>query len=232
MGDTVKRDDASKATQFETFANAIPAHLAVLGIAANDPVIVQQRADAAYFRALLNVQATIQSFGQAWTGWKNYERDGGAVAVATPPLPVLGEDFPDAVPPGIVPRYRAAVRYVKARPTCTQAILEALGVDKQEQTGPDLETVQPVFTVKLIGGKPFIDWSWDGNQRYLDQIELVVDRNDGKGEVFLAIDSTPGNMDGYTLPATPTKWTYRGIWRVGDSRVGVWSNPVTIIVGG
>ena len=32
--------------------------------------------------------------------------------------------------------------------------------------------------------------------------------------------------------ATPVKWTYCGIYRVGDAQVGVWSNPVSVTVGG
>ncbi len=52
-------------------------------------------------------------------------------------------------------------------------------------------------------------------------------------KVFCAIGV---NVDDYTntfpLPATPTKWKYRGIYRVGDAQVGVWSNTVEITVGG
>jgi hypothetical protein len=29
----------------------------------------------------------------------------------------------------------------------------------------------------------------------------------------------------------PTKWAYQAIYRVGDNRVGQWSNPVSIGVG-
>ena len=54
-------------------------------------------------------------------------------------------------------------------------------------------------------------------------IELVVDRSDNKGEVLLAQDTTPNYTDTTPFPATPTKWTYRAIYRVGDSRVGQWS---------
>lgn len=230
MPDYMKKTDEGLATQMVTFAANAPNYLVMLGIAANDPMIVQQAADSVYFRALLDVQATIQSFGQSWTNWKNYERDGGPVAVATPPMPALPENFPAAVPPGIKNRFRAVVKLVKARPTCTPAILEALGIDKQEETGPDMESVQPVFAVKLVGGQPFIDWGWDGNARFLDQIELVVDR--GSGEVFLASDTTPGYLDTTPLPVTPTKWTYRAIYHAGDHRVGIWSNPVSIVVGG
>ena len=61
-------------------------------------------------------------------------------------------------------------------------------------------------------------------------IELQVDR--GTGFVFLANDTTPGYTDTHPFPATPTKWTYRAIYRVGDSQVGIWSKPVSITVGG
>ena len=41
-------------------------------------------------------------------------------------------------------------------------------------------------------------------------------------------------MVGYTdtvpFPATPVKWTYRAIYRVGDAQVGIWSAPVSITV--
>ena len=37
--------------------------------------------------------------------------------------------------------------------------------------------------------------------------------------------------DTQPLPAAPGKWTYRGIYRVDDDRVGQWSNPVSVMVG-
>ena len=54
----------------------------------------------------------------------------------------------------------------------------------------------------------------------------------GQGFVLLAIDTTPGYTDTQPLPATPTKWHYRAIYRAGDTRTGTWSNPVSITVGG
>lgn len=32
--------------------------------------------------------------------------------------------------------------------------------------------------------------------------------------------------------ATPAKWTYKTIFRVGDQRIGQWSDEVSITVGG
>ena len=58
-----------------------------------------------------------------------------------------------------------------------------------------------------------------------------MDRGDGKGFVPLAFDTTPGYVDTQPFPATPTKWTYKAIYRVNDAQTGQWSNPVTITVG-
>ncbi len=70
-----------------------------------------------------------------------------------------------------------------------------------------------------------IPWGWGGYAAFLDICEIEVDRSDSKGFVMLTFDTTP-------FPSTPTKWTYRAIYRVGDSRVGQWSKPVSVTVGG
>ena len=58
-----------------------------------------------------------------------------------------------------------------------------------------------------------------------------MDRSGSKGFVLLAFDSTPNYTDTEPFPATPAKWTYRAVYRVGDSRVGQWSNPISVTVG-
>jgi len=58
--------------------------------------------------------------------------------------------------------------------------------------------------------------------------EIEVDRGDGKGFALLTYDSTPNYIDTAPFPNAPTKWTYR----VGDHRVGQWSKPATVAVGG
>ncbi len=49
---------------------------------------------------------------------------------------------------------------------------------------------------------------------------------------MLAIDTTPGYTDTAPFPSAPAKWSYQAIYRVADNRVGQWSNPVAIAVGG
>jgi hypothetical protein len=52
--------------------------------------------------------------------------------------------------------------------------------------------------------------SRQGNSDYLDQCEIQVDR--GSGWQVLTFHTTP-------FPATPTKWTYRAIYRVDNQQV-------------
>jgi len=70
-----------------------------------------------------------------------------------------------------------------------------------------------------------------GRGAFLDLCEIQVDRT-GQGFGPLAFDTTPGYTDTEPFPASPTKWTHRAIYRVGDQRVGQWSKSVSITVGG
>jgi hypothetical protein len=76
----------------------------------------------------------------------------------------------------------------------------------------------------------FIKWGWGGYTAFLDSCKLWVDRGDGKGFVLLTMDTTPGYTDTQPFPAARTVWTYRGIYLVDDSRVGLWSQNVSIAV--
>ena len=107
---------------------------------------------------------------------------------------------------------------------------EALGIEGSQQAGPDDATIQPDISATISGTHVEIGWNWGGFANFLDQLELEVDR--GQGFVLLAIDTTPGYTDNQPFPSAPVKWTYRAIYRLGDNRVGQWSKPVSVTVGG
>jgi hypothetical protein len=73
-----------------------------------------------------------------------------------------------------------------------------------------------------------------GASRGMDSLELWVDRGDGKGFVFLAIDTVPGYTDTAALPAPGASavWKYKGIYRESDAQVGQWSDVATTTVAG
>jgi hypothetical protein len=215
--DYIPTDDNGKASLFVLFRDNIGQHLAALGILPADADIVQQAADASRFRAIVDFCGNMQNATQGWTAEKNYERDGGDTAPTGQTVPQLPAGFPAAVAPGIVRRFRDLVKRIKSQKNYTTTIGQALGIEGSAQTGPDLATIQPVIEL--------------GFSAFLDMLEIQVDRGDGKGFAFLTYDTTPNYTDTHPLPATPTKWKYRAIYRVGDAQVGVWSNTVEITVG-
>jgi hypothetical protein len=83
------------------------------------------------------------------------------------------------------------------------------------ENAPDFTTLQAIITASVSGSTVKIGWGWSGFSAFLDLIELIVDRNDGKGFVPLAYDTTPGYEDSTPFPATPpsgptrpsTAWT-------------------------
>ena len=228
--DFMPTDDNGKATLFVLFRDNVGQYLTALGIAANDADIVQQAADATRFRAIVDFCGNMQNAAQGWTAEKNYERDGGDTAPAGQIVPELPAGFPAAVPAGIVRRFRELVKRLKAIKNYTPTIGQALGIEGSVQTGPDLAIIQALLTLSIVGNAVLVGWGWQGFSAFLDMLEIQVDR--GAGWVFLTYDTTPNYTDTFPLPATPTKWKYRAIYRVGDAQVGQWSNTVEIVVGG
>jgi hypothetical protein len=151
---------------------------------------------------------------------------------AAPPLPPANAPLPAtvAVLPGALTRIFALVSQIKTGGKLTDDIAQDLGIVGAADAGPDLTSIQPVFTLQLVAGKVVINWDFAGQSKFLDSCEIHVDRGDGKGAMLLTIDTTPGYTDTQPLPATAAKWTYTAIYRVGDEQVGQWSAPVSITV--
>ena len=225
--DFIKARDAQFADQLLLFKTNIGGYSAALALTA--PQVSAQAVDADYFAYALAVQQTCSNCSQQWTTWKDLMRDGGdpgtAPVTASFPTPA-----PAVVAPGIEARFRALVRQIKAHANYTPAIGEALGIEGAAQTGPDFSTFKPVLKLKLSGGQPFVGWDWQSQSAFLDQIEIQVNR--GTGYVLLATDTTPGYLDTAPAPAGGAKWTYKAIYRVGDQRVGQWSDEASITIAG
>jgi len=228
--DYVQTNDIGFNSQLQTFKGGIGAYAAVIGV--TPAQIAGQAADADYFDYTLKCLSITANASLQWTAWKNLARAGGTPPASGAPIQPV---FPTAVPavaPGIEARFRALVQLIKANPGYNEAIGQALGIEGSQQTPPDLTLVQPVIDAVLSGNHVTVKWGWGGYTAYLDICELQVNRNDGKGYVLLAYDTTPGYTDTQTFPAAPAIWTYRAIYRVADDQVGLWSLPVSITVGG
>ncbi len=230
--DYMPNGDPGKARLFTLFRDSIGAYLTTFGLLPTDPDIVGQAADATRFHAVVDFINSLQSSAQAWTAEKNYERDGSGTAPTLNVVPVLPAGFPAAVPAGIVRRFRVLVQRLKSHRNYITATGLALGIEGSPQAAPDWVTLAPRLTATAFGSVVAIGWDWQGYSAFLDMTEIQVDRGGGQGFVLLVFDVTPGYDDKTPFPATPARWSYRAIYRVGDGRVGAWSNTVSVIVAG
>jgi len=226
--DYISQNDDAFNAQMQTFKNGIGPYSTLIGLTTAQ--VTAQAADAAYLDFTLKCLKITAACAQQWVAWKDLVRGGGTPpatgAPVTPPMPTAVP----AVALGIETRFRALVQLIKANPSYNRSIGEALGIEGAEQASPDLAMVQPLIDAVLSGNHVNIKWGWGGHKAFLDICEIQVDRGDGKGFVFLTYDTTPGYTDTQPFPAVPAKWTYRAIYRVGDSPVGQWSAPVSVTV--
>ncbi|MBL9153018.1 MAG: hypothetical protein JNK37_11050 [Verrucomicrobiales bacterium] len=214
-------------------------HAASLGVSAQAAGIV---ADC---RWLIYLLGTYQPAQKPWSKSntdfiRDAQRGVGEAAMVlpvwNPPALPAAEPAPGTLPavvprpPGALDRIFSFVQVIQESTACTSQLCTDLGIIGTQDAGPDYETLQADFKVKIVGGQVFIDWGWGGHGKYLDMIQIQVDR--GQGWTDLAYDTTPGYTDTAPFPAALTTWRYRAIYRVGDAQVGVWSAEQTVNVGG
>ncbi len=209
------------------FKNAIAPFATLFGL--TPAQVTAQAADADYFEYVLLCRQLASDYGQGWTSWKDVIRDGGTAPSTGMPQPLTLPTAVAVVALGIEARFRALVAYIKAHANYNEGIGQTLGIEGAEIPGPDFSTFKPELDLEHSGAGVMVGWGWQGKSKFLDLLEIQVDRGDGAGFILLSYDSTPNYLD--THPITvPAKWTYRAIFRVGDARVGQWSGPVSINV--
>ena len=218
-------DDAGKAAWLNNLAAKLPSYQAALGLTAGD--VASVTADAAFFTYGLACTAQVSAYSQQWTAYKNSARNGNAPTLGPEPIAPIFGVAPAAVAPGIFGRATALVARIKVAPGYTDSIGQALQIIGADQI-VDVSSMKPVFTAKLDAGQVTIGWTKQG----MDGVEIWVDRGDGKGFVFLAVDTVPDYTDTAALPAAGQSalWKYKAIYLQGDSRVGQWSDVVSIPV--
>lgn len=220
----------------ENFRNKLTGHAATLGITL--PRCEGAIADARWVIYILGSWLpAVRDWQKGCTAAAEQSQftDGTAaltLPVFTPPaLPAAAGGQPAVVarPGGAINRIFDIIAEIKEADGYTPAIGQDIGAIGAGKTPPDFATLQPLLKANVSGGKVEIDWSWQGNSQFLDQLEIQVDR--GTGWQILTFDSTPGYTDTTAHPATLTRWKYRAIYRVNDQQVGLWSAEVSVTVG-
>jgi hypothetical protein len=220
------------------FANKLPAYAAQLGLAT--ATVNAAVADCLWLIYVMTIwvpeaRAWSLASSKAKTAAQTGQGIGAQVlpVFTAPALPGAAGSLPATMPvaPGALTRIFALVQQIKTGGKSNPAIDRDLGLVGPDKVAADLAGVQPALTLTLVTGQVRVGWIFGGLSRQLDSCEILVDRGDGSGFGFLTISVTPGFTDPTPLPATPAKWTYKAMYRVGDSRVGQWSAPASIHVG-
>jgi hypothetical protein len=222
----IPKNDDGRRDWLNNFALKLVVYAASLGVTPAELAAVQ--AAALFWAWVLDAKNAFDQFDMNWTAYKNLARDGGAPLGAVPAVPALPA-APPAVDAGIFVWVAQLVARIKKHPGCTDAIAQDLGIIGAMQTF-DPGSMKPVLDLELQAGHPNVGWTKQG----MDGIEIWVDRGDGKGFCFLAIDTIPDYLDTAPLPAAGTSavWKYKAIYRLNDEQVGQWSDIASISVMG
>jgi hypothetical protein len=219
------KDEPGKRKWLDNFAAKLPTYAATVGVTPAE--VTQTTADAVFFDYVVGAHDQHTKTTRDWTAYKNAAATGNALG-DLPTTPALGAP-PAPVPPNIFGRNSTLAARIKKHPAYTEAIGQDLGIIGAEQT-VDYTSLKPVLNITLQAGHPIIGWRKQG----MDSLELWVDRGDGKGSVFLAIDTIPDYTDTAALPAPGMSavWKYRGVYREDDTQVGQWSDAIATTVMG
>jgi hypothetical protein len=229
MADFIPSNDAEFLQQLIAFDASIGTYASTLGLSPEQ--LAGITADKNAFSWVVTCTEITRNAGTEMTEWRNISRYGNGDTPVQVQLPVYPA-APLPVSPGIERRFRAIVAQIKASPGYSEAIGKALGIVRETPAPLDLTLVKPSLSVKRDGEDVRIKWNWPSNRTKLQMCEIHVDRNDGKGFTLLIFDTTPNYIDTHEQPAQPVIWTYKAIYRSRDRQVGIWSDPVSITVGG
>lgn len=218
-------NEPGKRAWLNNFAGKMPAYAATVGVTPTE--VTGLAADALFFNYVCDMHHLHTQTTRDWTAYKQQAAHGSALG----DLPVTPDPGtpPPVVPADIFGRDTTLAVRVKNHPNCTDAIAKDLGIIGAEVI-IDLNSMKPVLMLSLTAGHPHVGWPKQG----MDSLELLVDRNDGKGFVPLTFTTNPDYADLSPLPAASTSavWKYKGIYRYGDQQVGQWSDVATIGVMG
>jgi hypothetical protein len=225
-GPYMPQDDAGKDIWLQHFTANLPANAATVGVSTAEVTAVQ--ADSTFFHYSFDAQQRFVKYGQDWTAYKNAARNGTGPALGPIPVAPVLAAAPAMVAPGIFSRIAKLCARIKNHPGYTEAIGRALDIVGAEQAD-NTAAQKPPLKIEMQAGHPNIIWPKQG----MDGVEIHVDR-DGKGFIFLTIDTVPNYLDTAALPAPGQSavWKYKAIYRLNDEQVGQWSDVVSVTVAG
>jgi len=219
--------DEKFAIQLSNFGSKIGTYATLFALTPAEITSIQ--ADAAQFAWTVMSFKKIESNKQNWTKYKKILRKGEAnVTVNVAPSAPALDAVPAAVAPGVSFRFTTIVKRIKAHPCYTTAIGQNLGIEKTATAKGNTDDAQPKLKAIMRGGKVNLVWK-KGNFT-----GILIEKDSGAGFVALDKDFSPDFIDNSPMPAAGESavWKYRAIYLVGDDKVGLISDIVSITVAG
>ena len=227
------RTDAAKQPWLNTFVDALQS--AAKGYAAkyNVPAatITQLDNGRQWVNWIsLNLGKTRDSSLQA-TAFKDQLFSGIGTMAAAPVPPVF-----TAVPgvanfAGVFTLASSVGAAIKALPNYAVSDGQDMGLEGAAMPAPAPGVVAPDLSRSRPASGGFNEIVW--KKLGYSALKIMVDRGDGKGEVFLAIDSVPNYIDTVKpAPGASATYTYHAIYMMGDQEFGQWSQPLEMTLRG
>jgi len=207
---------------FEKFNKKLPAHAATFGLTPGQ--LASVNADTLNFSYWLGQSDLFKDEKEERVDYKNLLKDGPLGAPAgTPPTPPVIAAPPPAVLPGIVPRTRQLVRYLKNHLSYSETIGQDLDIIGAEDT-TEKATLKPIIKLVLTGAGVNVKWTKGIAQA------IRIEKDSGSGYQLLAIDTEPDYLDTTPITGAATR-KYRAIYIIKDEMAGLWSDVASIAVG-
>ena len=219
--------DLDRASFMTIFAAGLTVHAVTLGIDAPTLLWVQNAAKW-YNYAIIGSNAHKKQSNE-WVAYKDALNNNkiGVKPGSVPEAPDLDVPAVEVDDP-IIAKIVLLVNTIKNKETYKESIGRDLGIIGTEIVEPDYNTVKPLITVLSTANQVILKWK---KERF-SSVDIYIDKGRGAGFVFLDNDSRPPFEMLINLPqgAAPETWTFKAIYKVDDKQVGLFSDPVSIVV--
>lgn len=221
-----RKSNAEFDVWFRNFIGKLPLYSTALAVSAAEVSSLQN-----YSTMVTYTLTQIEWFENELAKRRSYRNqllDGeiGATAIAFPAL-ATPPAAPTAVPTGLVKILTNMIKRIKSMPAYTEMMGKDLGIiDTAILKTMKATPIKPSFTISISADRPVLKW-YKGNT---EAIDILVDRNDGKGFVLAGSTNRATFTDMHELPTTLVSWTYKIVYKRAGVIYGEYSDPCSIAV--
>jgi len=222
----IPRTPAELCEWFNSFTTEFPAVSTLLGFSEAEKTTILSEASWVVYACRMSADAS--SLNQAWTDWRDRLLDEPASPEAGPTPTGSALAVPAGSPPapGVINRFRAYIRRIKAAPNYTSSIGESLRVivassPVDEASAKPALTAEPLANFKAKVRLP---------KRGFPGL-IVQARREGESDwTELGVKTSAVFVDERPTvqPGKPEVVNYRAIYSRNDQPVGQWSDVVAV----